>query len=666
MKNSNHKQLPELLNVGKLLTTDVYHIPMYQRNYAWEEGEITQLIQDVEDYRRRHSDALYYIGTLVVFKQPEKNAQGQVVYETIDGQQRLTTLTLLAAWLKNKEKNSKVVLESPNFWALHLNLTFDNREKSRLTLNAIFNNTENHLAEGSRNPALFNGYQIIEQVLSKKIQQCDRELFAKYLFEKVQIMRVEVPYDTDLNHYFEIMNSRGEQLEKNEVLKARLLSILENGITDTTEKAQSKACLNLIWEACANMKKYIQTGFTVNLRNTVFGEEDWGKFGTKDFDDLRNILNPVQASGDHADKQRKLTDIIANSSSHSSEQGNKQEEVPQRFNSVINFPNFLLQVLRIYINSLNDDSSTTPVEIPLDDKRLLDVFEKHLLNNQDNVVSVKNFAFALLRCKYLYDHYVIKHNFTENNDDWSLKRYKWSNDYVNTFEPEAKNRRILMLLAAFHVSNPTQSYKHWLSGTLNWLYKQSSPVLLADYYIDALESLANAFMRDRFLITTNKKEYSAIIFTSNRQPKSDCLDNETLSYYKIENNLVFNYLDYLIWKENEQKKIDKDLQITKFKFTLRSSVEHFYPQHPLEGHTPWEDSKLHAFGNLCLISHAKNSRLSNYMPNAKKEHYAKGAIDSIKQYRMMQAMKNDEDWSVQKMEEHQEKMFEIIKKALYG
>lgn len=674
MKHSNHKQPPESFNVGTLLTTDVYRIPMYQRNYAWEEGEITQLIQDVEDYRRQHSDALYYIGTLVVFKR-EAIAQGkEAAYETIDGQQRLTTLTLLAAWLKNY----KVVPESSNFWREHHNLAFNNREKSRQTLDAIFSDKVNDLAEDSRNPALLNGYRIIEQVLPKTIQQVCYCEFAKYFFEKVQIMRVEVPHDTDLNHYFEIMNSRGEQLEKHEVLKARLLSVLEDGITNTIEKAQSKACLNLIWEACANMEKYVQTGFTVDLRDAVFGKENWGVLSATDFDSLCRKLNPVQAiegSGDQADKPRKLTDIIANLSSRSGEQGKNQDEAPQRFNSVINFPNFLLQVLRIYLNSLKDDFSKSPVEIPLDDKRLLDVFEKHLLNDQDKVLRVKNFAFALLRCKYLYDHYVIKREFIKGIDGWSLKRYKWNKDnkpsYVNTFGSEddggPENRKILMLLAAFHVSNPTQSYKHWLSGTLNWLYSQPRPVF-ADYIL-ALESLANAFMRDRFLITTDKKEYSAIIFASKEQPESDCVDKDTwvqcLSYGSIENNFVFNYLDYLLWKENESK-INKVQKIADFEFTFRSSVEHFYPRHPLPGHALWETSNLDAFGNLCLISHAKNSRLSNNMPKAKKEHYAKGAIDSIKQYRMMQEMENDGDWSVQKMYEHQGAMCEIISNALNG
>jgi len=96
-----------------------YSIPMYQRNYAWEEAEITQLIQDVIDYIPEKRS--YYIGTLVVF---ERRNASNVTFETIDGQQRLTTLSLLASYLKNEEK---VGME----WYENLNIKFTSRENSR-------------------------------------------------------------------------------------------------------------------------------------------------------------------------------------------------------------------------------------------------------------------------------------------------------------------------------------------------------------------------------------------------------------------------------------------------------------------------------------------------------------------------------------------------------
>lgn len=661
---------PEQFNIGTLLANDSYRIPMYQRNYAWEEGEITQLIQDVVDYQTKtHS---YYIGTLVVHKDKD-------VYETIDGQQRLTTLNLLVAWLRKQ----KLIIDLPD----QLNLVFENRKNSSSTLEAIFTGTTEHLAEELINPALLNGYRIIERVMPRLVTSPPD--FAAYLLKNVQIMRVEVPHDTDLNHYFEIMNSRGEQLEKHEVLKATLLSVLEDKIEDPITKMSSKACLNLVWEACANMERYAQTGFSPEQRAAFLGGK-WDSFVAENFDDLSNKLNIKQISSEsgvqevnnvtHPNLRKIITSPPLAPSNTSSP---KQNEAPQRFNSVINFPNFLLQVLRIYLNATNfDSSSTRVVEVPLDDKRLLDVFENNLLKEPEGLVErVKGFVYALLRCKYLYDHYIIKREFKEK-DGWSLKRYKRNEDnntsYVNTFDSDddfsEDNRTILMLLAAFHVSAPTQAYKHWLSGALNWLYRQPpSTNINANDYLSALESLAKAYMRDRYLLNIDKKEYSKIIFKQQGQPLSPCVDDamlESLSYGNIENNFVFNYLDYLLWKENEsgqELKKGKDAKITDFEFTFRSSVEHFYPQHPLghdRWHEGWHDNQLNTFGNLCLISHTKNSRLSNYMPKAKKEHYAQGPIDSVKQHLMIQAMGMKEEWTVDIMNDHQDKMIKVLESSL--
>lgn len=87
----------EVLSIRKLLSSgSKYIIPIYQRNYAWGADEIGQLIQDVVDYASvDHKGKDYYIGTLVVSKGKDDEA-----FETIDGQQRLTTLSILATAIR--------------------------------------------------------------------------------------------------------------------------------------------------------------------------------------------------------------------------------------------------------------------------------------------------------------------------------------------------------------------------------------------------------------------------------------------------------------------------------------------------------------------------------------------------------------------------------------
>ena len=77
-----------------------------------------------------------------------------------------------------------------------------------------------------------------------------------------------------------------------------------------------------------------------------------------------------------------------------------------------------------------------------------------------------------------------------------------------------------------------------------------------------------------------------------------------LRFGHIENNFVFNFLDYLLWVTNRNQDKDRDMEFC-FEFTFRSSVEHFSPQHPMDGYKPVEQSALHSFGNLALSATAR-------------------------------------------------------------
>lgn len=650
------------LSIKSLLNGGVdYVIPMYQRNYAWDEGEITQLIQDIIDYLPVNGAAEqnYYIGTLVVF---EREDTSPPMFETIDGQQRLTTLSLLASYLKNAKM-------ADLSWYKELRIHFDSREHSRKTFAAIFDGNfdadpSKVLGEKEINTAILNGYRLIDKILPQKLKEHRRTVaeFTDYLFGRVQIMRVKVPKDTDLNHYFEIMNNRGEQLEKHEVLKSKMMEVL-NKITDPDDRQQSQSCLHAVWEACANMERYVQMGFAPAQRSAIFGEKDWGHFNVADFEALRGAL---QKSGSDDSEQpiSSTLDEIIGTAQEGVEKKEVVDEAPERFNTVINFANFLLHVLRV----------ETEVDIPLDDKRLVSTFETEVLKRPDAIARVKRFTFALLRCKYLFDHYVIKREFIKGSDGWSLKRLKWNDggeknragkpSYVNSFEDEDDegiNRRILMLLSAFHVSTPTMVYKHWLNAALHHLFSTQGTIQ-SKAYLDYLQSAAKAFVFDRFIAPDDgAKDYFAIIYTNkgacqaNRASISgECLNNR-LSFGHIENNLVFNFLDYLLWLEHRTVE-----RVKPYEFSFRSSVEHYYPQHPMPGHDRLRPEVLNTFGNLCLISHSKNSQLSNNMPTAKKDHYKVGNLDSVKQHLMMEF----ERWDAKSIAEHDKAMKEVLLNSL--
>lgn len=86
----------ETTNLNKTIReifNDKYIIPLYQRNYAWGQEHIEQLIQDIYEAHTKNPNGNYYIGSLVVLRRHNGD------FEVIDGQQRLTTLSLLTKTL---------------------------------------------------------------------------------------------------------------------------------------------------------------------------------------------------------------------------------------------------------------------------------------------------------------------------------------------------------------------------------------------------------------------------------------------------------------------------------------------------------------------------------------------------------------------------------------
>lgn len=662
MPNKN-RPLAEL-SIEKLFRSGNYIVPIYQRNYAWGESEINQLIDDIYDYAKINKDkneqdkqTYYYIGTLVVYEKGN-------VYEVIDGQQRLTTLYILMSVLKNKFGKT---IDGVRF-----SLKFESREKSQKALKEIFES--NISSKDDLNISIMNGYEIIEKRLNKLEYEKNLDSFFNYLKEKVQILRVEVPKDTDLNHYFEIMNNRGEQLEKHEILKSRMLYVLRG------DKASTEL-FNSIWEACANMDKYVQYGFTtyegtkekkiVSLRTKIFGE-NWNEFLIKDFAcllsqhsvDTQRESNPTTKNNecDNPTIQNLITCYPKISSLET-----KQNDIdtPERFYSIINFPNFLLHVLKIQESTKSGFNEKT---VPLDDKRLLETFEGKYQTPSD----VKDFAYNLLKTKFLFDNYIIKREYTSKGDEWSLKQLIINDNkesknntayYKNRFfkEPvgteeakkeEAKNKKALMLISMFHVSAPTLIYKHWLNAGLKFLFAQTQPIS-STQYIEYLEDIAKAYMIDRYL-SSDPQDYHEIIYINQGKRINNTIELGSLDKGTDVENFIFNYIDYLLWKDS---KIDIKYK-TNFSFAFRSSVEHYYPQNP-EGALSQLGNNVDNFGNLCLVTNSENSRLNNRTPQAKKDLFV---IDkdkknySIKQQIMMEY----EKWSNDEINTHQKDIIEML------
>ena len=418
MINKKGKELPLLertINNIYCQGQETYLIPIYQRNYAWQEDEIRALIKDVYDSMKKSDKSVYYIGTLVTYN------RGDNIYEVIDGQQRLTTIYLILKALKVDISNK---------------LTYSARKRSVLTIRHLDNNP--NLGDDVDN-GIRDGYKYATKALDDIVGNDEREKFKQFFLNNVDIIHYSVPKDVDLNHYFEVMNSRGEQLEKHEIVKSMLGEYLDK--TDI-------ATFGKVWEACSEMNAYIQQTFS---GKEVFGDH-LNEFVINDFSQI--------PACDESEGKETIINLLSNPieqqySSNAYEQSDK-------FQPIIDFPNFLLIVLKV---TMMDQEGFDPSEFVLDDKQLLDEFDNSLDGTADKVNFAKQFAFNLLKAKFFLDNFIVHHALdnkeTVGDNPWKLQcLYKENSkkQYLKNLSEDADIQKDLVhLLSMFEVTFTPQA-----------------------------------------------------------------------------------------------------------------------------------------------------------------------------------------------------------------
>lgn len=651
---------------------NVYEIPIYQRNYAWGKEEIAALVQDIYDAYKKDAEKPYYIGTLVSYH------KGDRVFEIIDGQQRLTTLRLLLDALGIIPNNR---------------LTYRARKKSDDTLKAIpiFDIEEKDIG-------IVNGYKYVQSALGDLIPTKEHHGFITYFKSYVHIIHYQVPKDINLNHYFEIMNSRGEQLEKHEIVKAKLMEKLE---TD-----DERLLFSRIWECCAEMSVYEQQNLEDIKPELVFGKT-LDMFMPNSFEDILSMFKENQRASEDTQRKIALADIISSDESGGWSFLKEEGERKDSFLPIIDFPNFLLIVLKI---TRMNDQDFSPVDFNLDDKELLNEFD----NAKMNAERVRIFAFTLLKARFYLDNYIVHHSKEEDTIDsnpWKLQI--WHKD-EETKKGQLKNLaqdhlqdKLAHLLSMFEVSFTARQRKNYLFYCLFYLLNNDKMGL--DAYAEFVEKLA-----DRYFITVylDKSKLNAIntplpgsfdemILEGNKLSQTPLIIRNDQAFIDIYGDgteeskgvplFVFNYLDYRLWKlydlevrgkdykeENSERRMfftklgcgDFGLNIfDQFYFSrTRRSLEHFYPQATATGENGTLDqNQINCFGNYAMIGSEVNSSGSNWSPKTKLDHYLdpsgkinRISVASLKFMIMMQICKDRQTWGFGEIKTHQEKMLSIL------
>ena len=428
-----------------------YKIPVYQRNYAWEEEQILALVKDVYDSWQKNPTAPYYIGTLVTYKRNDRE------YEVIDGQQRLTTIYLVIKALGIKEVRNR--------------LTYSARSTSTSTIKRL----DEGLALGDESDSgIRNGYKYANKALDAIVLSDEREGFKEYFLRHVKLIHYDVPKDVNLNHYFEVMNSRGEQLEKHEIVKSMLGQYLNK---------QQLATFCRVWEACSEMNVYIQQIFPDKI---VFGS-NMQDFCIRDFGEI-----PQQ---DETEGKETIMNLLRNPVTKADTSCKADQN--DRFQSIIDFPNFLLIVLKVtMMKTLGFDYKA----FKLDDKELLIEFKNTLdsMLPEQKPNFVRDFAFNLLKARYLLDNYVIHHTLSDKelsgDNPWKLQYYKFENRKgypVNLSTDDKVQEEMVHLLSMFEVAFTPKQRKNYLVYTMMYLFDDY--MASKDKYLGFLQRLADMY-----------------------------------------------------------------------------------------------------------------------------------------------------------------------------
>lgn len=638
---SEKRNLQELINNGYY-----YNIPRYQRLYVWGDEQIKTLFEDVHA-ACTSGKPMYFLGAVITVKSKYHDN----CFDLVDGQQRFTTLWLIANELQGDlSAFTKIGEELRLKFAIRKEVYdyFDRLKKNR---------QEQGLDEvGNELYKVSKALKAIRSLISEKLRsEEEKQAFIQYLLTQLYIIVTEVPKETNLNKLFETLNNRGVQLNQHEILKNKLLSKISN--------KQERIRFGKLWNACSNMGEYVERNINIEVGVNLakYTKKHDLFLCQKDiFDELikqgRSDSQAFQLSKILESKEEKATEEKSISEYYAT---NTNDDEFESIRSILTFPQLLLHTLRIYQfrNELPDIRR-------INEKELLSIFEEELISksNFEEKIS-KEFVETLWEVRQAFDKYVIKwvkEDDSKSDEIHVIKHLEIQNQkkggwtyYFRRIKKEEYNGLALLQSMLYHSQENITQY--WLTPYLLKVLKYP-PVEEAYQFLKKLDNVLLTSDTNEEVLSERTwacmgefptSSYSLKIFDTNKK-----LGTGFPHYW-------FYKLEFILW--HERFMLNKAEEWKDYKLNSRNSVEHIGPQNPRDDRDKVCIEQLDDFGNLVLVTRSINSEYGDLSFKEKKAKFEnkreKGSFDSLKS----DLIYSNETWNDDKARNHKTEMVELLK-----
>jgi uncharacterized protein with ParB-like and HNH nuclease domain len=286
----------EAKTVKELLSRRKYGIDYYQREYKWQTKQVAELLDDLserflEDFKlddeRRQVEGYghYFLGSVIMSRKEHLDY-------IVDGQQRLTTITLLLIYLNNlqRERDDQVKVDelifSEKYGSKSFNLDVPERTRAMEALFGQEEYDESDQAESVRN--IVQRYRDIESLFPSELAEEALPYFLDWLVENVHLVEITAYSDDDAYRIFETMNDRGLSLSPTDMLKGYLLANIHDEAKRTTAskiwKDRTSPLQELSKEEDADfLKAWLRSQYAESIRERKAGAapRDFDRLGTE-------------------------------------------------------------------------------------------------------------------------------------------------------------------------------------------------------------------------------------------------------------------------------------------------------------------------------------------------------------------------------------------------